>query len=141
MHFFILFDELLVTNEIIFFSRLEIMRYYKRLIFWICKSLERRQLIANNTSLEQYVISIITEHYLRYHQMTHVMYIFTQSENSNDVYSSSVYVLESSYISKVWQEKNNINLNFHLCTKCKFEFSTSKILKFHALNLKIIYNI
>ena len=73
--------------------------------------------------------------------MTHVMYIFTQSENSNDVYSSSVYVLESSYISKVWHEKNNINLNFHLCTKCKFEFSTSKILKFHALNLKIIYNI
>ena len=37
--------------------------------------------------------------------MTHVMYIFTQSENSNDVYPSSVYVLESSYISKVWQEK------------------------------------
>ena len=66
MNFKILFDDLLATNEIIIFCHLEISQ--KLIIFWIHKSLEGQyRKMANNTSVEQYVISIITEHYLRYH--------------------------------------------------------------------------
>ena len=64
MLFKIFFDNLLPTNEIIFV----ILRYHKKLIFGSTKAYkDNTEKMANNTSVEQYVISIITEHYLRYH--------------------------------------------------------------------------